>query len=88
AEEAPRFDKDTADAVRLVTEETMRLARLVEDLMEISRFDAGAVALHADDLDLAESLRHTLSTRGWTGRVETELPAGVRARVDPRRLDV
>ncbi len=88
AEEAPRFDKDTADAVRLVTEETLRLARLVEDLMEISRFDAGAVALHADDLDLAESLRRTLSTRGWTGRVETELPAGVRARVDPRRLDV
>ncbi|MFJ4435543.1 sensor histidine kinase [Streptomyces sp. NPDC088923] len=88
AEEAPRFDKDTADAVRLVTEETMRLARLVEDLMEISRFDAGAVALHADDLDLAESLRQTLSTRGWTSRVETELPEGVRARVDPRRLDV
>ncbi|SCD55138.1 two-component system, OmpR family, sensor histidine kinase MtrB [Streptomyces sp. TverLS-915] len=88
AEEAPRFDEDTADAVRLVTEETMRLARLVEDLMEISRFDAGAVELHADDLDLAESVRRTLSTRGWTGRVETELPAGVRARVDPRRLDV
>ncbi|WP_433344256.1 sensor histidine kinase [Streptomyces sp. CA-253872] len=88
ADEAPRFDKDTADAVRLVTEETMRLARLVDDLMEISRFDAGAIALHTDDLDLAESLRRTLSTRGWTGRVETELPAGVRARVDPRRLDV
>ncbi|WP_050776919.1 sensor histidine kinase [Streptomyces sp. SPB074] len=88
AEEAPRFDRDTADAVRLVTQETMRLARLVEDLMEISRFDAGAVAPHTDDLDLAEPLRRTLSTRGWTDRVETDLPAGTRARVDPRRLDV
>jgi two-component system sensor histidine kinase MtrB len=88
AEEAPGFDADTADAVRLVTEETMRLARLVEDLMEISRFDAGAIALHTDDIDLAESLRRTLSTRGWTDRVEAELPEGVRARVDPRRLDV
>jgi two-component system sensor histidine kinase MtrB len=76
--------------VRLVSEETARLARLVEDLMEISRFDAGAAELALDDIDLAESIRRTLAARGWLDRVTADLPAAgaVRARVDPRRLDV
>lgn len=87
-EETPGLEGDTADAVRLITGETLRLARLVDDLMEISRFDAHAAELNPDDLDLAESLRRTLATRGWSEDVDTDLPEGVRARVDPRRLDV
>ncbi|MFJ8113686.1 ATP-binding protein [Streptomyces sp. NPDC096132] len=89
-EEAARLDPDTATAVRLISEETVKLARLVEDLMEISRFDAGAAVLHLDEIDLAESIRRTLSSRGWTELVETTLPGpdALRGRVDPRRLDV
>ncbi|MFD4113332.1 sensor histidine kinase [Streptomyces niveus] len=88
AEETPGLVGDTADAVHLITEETLRLARLVDDLMEISRFDAHAAELNLDDLDLAESLRRTLAIRGWPDDVLTDLPDGIRARVDPRRLDV
>ncbi|MFE3589487.1 HAMP domain-containing protein [Streptomyces niveus] len=88
AEETPGLVGDTADAVHLITEETLRLARLVDDLMEISRFDAHAAELNLDDLDLAESLRRTLAIRGWPDDVRTDLPDGIRARVDPRRLDV
>lgn len=89
-EDAARLDPDTATAVRLISEETVKLARLVDDLMEISRFDAGAAVLHLDEIDLAESIRRTLAARGWTDTVETELPPphAVRARVDPRRVDV
>ncbi|MFK4106335.1 ATP-binding protein [Streptomyces sp. NPDC019531] len=89
-EDAARLDPDTATAVRLISEETVKLARLVDDLMEISRFDAGAAVLHLDEIDLAESIRRTLASRGWTDTVETELPPphAVRGRVDPRRLDV
>ncbi|MCI3275130.1 sensor histidine kinase [Streptomyces cylindrosporus] len=89
-EDAARLDPDTATAVRLISEETVKLARLVDDLMEISRFDAGAAVLHLDEIDLAESIRRTLASRGWTDTVETDLPPpdAVRARVDPRRLDV
>ncbi|MET9774037.1 HAMP domain-containing sensor histidine kinase [Streptomyces sp. NPDC006367] len=89
-EDAAGLDDDTATAVRLISEETTKLAALVDDLMEISRFDAGAAALHLDDIDLAESVRRTLATRGWTGAVETALPepGTLRGRVDPRRLDV
>ncbi|MCD9879780.1 sensor histidine kinase [Streptomyces guryensis] len=89
-EDAARLDPDTATAVRLISEETVKLARLVDDLMEISRFDAGAAALHLDEIDLAESLRRTLAARGWTDLVDAELPPpdALRGRVDPRRLDV
>ncbi|WP_416530041.1 ATP-binding protein [Streptomyces coelicoflavus] len=89
-EDAAGLDDDTATAVRLISTETTKLAALVDDLMEISRFDAGAAALHLDEIDLAESLRRTLATRGWQDTVETGLPGPgeLRGRVDPRRLDV
>ncbi|MGX1219903.1 ATP-binding protein [Streptomyces ambofaciens] len=89
-EDAAGLDEDTAMAVRLISTETTKLAELVDDLMEISRFDAGAAALHLDEIDLAESLRRTLASRGWQDTVETGLPepGALRGRVDPRRLDV
>ncbi|MFI6340323.1 sensor histidine kinase [Streptomyces sp. NPDC050535] len=89
-EDAAGLTPDTATAVRLISGETVKLARLVDDLMEISRFDAGAAGLQLDDLDLAESLRRTLASRGWLDTVDTRLPppGELRARVDPRRLDV
>jgi len=89
-EDAAGLDPDTATAVRLISAETAKLARLVDDLMEVSRFDAGAAVLHLDEIDLAESIRRTLASRGWSDTVCTELPPpdAVRGRVDPRRLDV
>ncbi|GHJ41381.1 cell wall metabolism sensor histidine kinase WalK [Streptomyces sp. TS71-3] len=89
-DELPGLDRETADAVGLVSEETGRLIRLVDDLMEISRFDAGAVRLNLDEIDLAESVRRTLASRGWLDRVDARLPepGALRAQVDPRRLDV
>ncbi|MFF5477155.1 ATP-binding protein [Streptomyces sp. NPDC012935] len=90
-EDADHLDADTARAVRLVSAETGKLAVLVEDLMEISRFDARAAELNADEVDVAEAIRKTLHNRHWTdtdGRVRTELPDGIRARLDPRRFDI
>ncbi|MER8045914.1 HAMP domain-containing sensor histidine kinase [Streptomyces sp. NPDC094032] len=84
-----RLDPDTAEAVLLISEETRKLARMVEDLMEISRFDAGAAALHPDEVDVAEAVRKTVQLRGWTsGQVTVDVPEGLRALLDPRRLDV
>ncbi|MFF8840828.1 ATP-binding protein [Streptomyces sp. NPDC015130] len=87
-EDADQLPPDAARAARTVGAETARLSRLVEDLMEISRFDAGAVRLHATGTDLAEAVRASLALRGWTDRVRADLAEGVRARVDRRRLDV
>ncbi|WP_346779867.1 HAMP domain-containing sensor histidine kinase [Streptomyces sp. S3(2020)] len=88
-EDADGLDPDTARAVRLVSTETGKLAVLVEDLMEISRFDARAAELNADEVDVAEAIRKTLHNRHWADdRVRTELPDGIRARLDPRRFDI
>ncbi|MFC4906758.1 sensor histidine kinase [Actinomadura gamaensis] len=75
-------------AARLVAAETRRLGDLVEHLIEISRFDAGAASLVLDDVLLAEAVAATLDARGWTGEAAVEGPADLVVRLDPRRLDV
>ncbi|MFH9955205.1 ATP-binding protein [Streptomyces roseolus] len=89
-EDAGSLDSDTARAVRLISAETVKLAVLVEDLMEISRFDARAAELHTDEVDVADCVRKTLSSRHWTDpdQVHAVLGEGIRARLDPRRFDV
>ncbi|MCX4639791.1 HAMP domain-containing histidine kinase [Streptomyces platensis] len=87
-EDADQLTPDTAHAARTVSAETAKLARLVDDLIEISRFDARAVALTVHEVDMAEVVRASLAARGWTDRVEADLPPGIRARLDRRRLDV
>ncbi|MFF0480151.1 sensor histidine kinase [Streptomyces sp. NPDC004435] len=89
-EDAGTLDSDTARAVRLISAETVKLAVLVEDLMEISRFDARAAELHTDEVDVADCVRKTLSSRHWTDpeQVHAALGEGIRARLDPRRFDV
>ncbi|MER5626250.1 HAMP domain-containing sensor histidine kinase [Streptosporangium sp. NPDC002544] len=87
-EEAGRLEGNLAQAARLLNLEVGRLVRLVEDLMEISRFDAGAARLILDDVDVADAIRACLRARGWNARVVLDLPPGVRIRMDPRRFDV
>ncbi|MEV4947449.1 HAMP domain-containing sensor histidine kinase [Streptomyces sp. NPDC053755] len=88
--DAGTLDSDTARAVRLISAETGRLAVLVEDLMEISRFDARAAELHTDEVDAADCVRKTLQNRHWTDpeAVVPYLDGGIRVRLDPRRFDV
>ncbi|GAA5201576.1 HAMP domain-containing sensor histidine kinase [Rugosimonospora acidiphila] len=87
-EEAPHLPGDAGKAARLVSQETHSLTRLVNDLIEISRFDSGTAALALDEVDVASAVIASLRARGWADRVATELPSGVTARLDPRRLDI
>lgn len=86
--ESARLPDPAGRAARLVSRETLSLSALVNDLIEISRFDSGVAALAPDDVDVAELVRASLRTRGWSDRVDAELPDGVTARLDPRRVDV
>ncbi|MFH8981167.1 HAMP domain-containing sensor histidine kinase [Streptomyces varsoviensis] len=71
-----RLPADTAEAVLLISDETRKLTTMVEDLMEMSRFDAGAAHLRSDDVDLRTLIRKTLQLRGWheSPDVITEFP--------------
>jgi len=83
----PGLTGDAAAAARLVRQEILHLNRLVEDLIEISRFDAGTAQLVTDDTDVATAVTGCLRARGWTD-VSTDVPAGLIARLDRRRFDV
>jgi two-component system sensor histidine kinase MtrB len=87
-EEAARLPEPAGRAARLVSQETLNLTGLVNDLIEISRFDSGVAALTLNEVDVAELVRATLRARGWSESVLTELPPAVTARLDPRRVDV
>lgn len=63
-----------------------RLRRLVDDLMEISRFDAGREAVRIEQVDLGALVAAILRARGWEDRVELETAQAL-VRSDPRRLE-
>jgi len=85
--EHPDLTGDAATAARLVQREVQHLNRLVEDLIEISRFDAGTAQLVIDETDIANAVGQCLRARGWSD-VGTDVPAGLTARLDRRRFDV
>jgi two-component system sensor histidine kinase MtrB len=74
-------------AARLVVVESRRLASLVEDLMEISRMDAGAADVTLERVDVTRSITGALRSRGWLDQVEVEADDGVTVFMDARRLD-
>jgi two-component system, OmpR family, sensor histidine kinase MtrB len=86
-DEHPGLSGDAAAAARLVGQEVKHLNRLVEDLIEISRFDAGTVQLVTDETDVAKAVSQCLRARGWSS-VSSDVPAGLTARLDRRRFDV
>ncbi|HEX6519967.1 MAG TPA: HAMP domain-containing sensor histidine kinase [Streptosporangiaceae bacterium] len=85
--EHPGLTGDAATAARLVRQEVQHLNRLVEDLIEISRFDAGTAQLVTDETDVANAVGQCLRARGWTD-VSADVPAGLTARLDRRRFDI
>lgn len=74
-------------AARLVTVESRRLASLVEDLMEISRMDAGAADMTLERIDVVRSITGALRSRGWLDQVELRGDQGTTVLMDARRLD-
>jgi two-component system sensor histidine kinase MtrB len=85
--EHPGLAGDAATAARLVHQEVLHLNRLVEDLIEISRFDAGTAQLMTDETDVATVVGRCLRARNWTD-VSADVPAGMTVRLDRRRFDI
>jgi len=88
-----RFDGPTARAAELLQNELDRFEMLLADLLEISRFDAGAAVLDLEDVDLVDLAHRVVhSTRALAERRGTVVlvRAGEGpcvAEVDPRRVE-
>jgi two-component system sensor histidine kinase MtrB len=87
-EDVEDADPTTVSAAHLIANETKRLARLVEDLMEISRMDAGTAGMRVEDVNLPELIEATIEARGWSEKVRVRAPRVLPLRVDARRIDV
>jgi two-component system sensor histidine kinase MtrB len=79
---------DARESAQMAITEVGRLTRLVEDLVEVSRFDAGTARLRVEETDLAVTVRDCLHARGWIGQADLDAPAGIRVGLDRRRVDV
>ncbi len=76
------------ESTTLAITETHRLVRLVEDLMEVSRFDAGTAPLRIEDVELVSAVRDCLRARSWLDQVILTAPEQFWLPLDRRRLDV
>jgi len=85
---ADGMEADARESSQLAIVETHRLVRLVEDLMEVARLDAGTAELRVEEADVASAVRDCLRARSWLDRVELVAPDGIHLRLDRRRLDV
>ena len=86
ADHIDQLPPESRRPAELLIADVARLRKLVEDLMEISRFDAGAESVHAEEVDVAALVRAAVRARGWGDRVQLE-GDGLRVTSDPRRLE-
>jgi signal transduction histidine kinase len=77
---------DAQHASRLLTADVARLSRLVEDLLEISRLDAGAEPPSVQPVDLRRLVEAIVEQNGWAGAVGIDIDAPPIAS-DRRRLE-
>ncbi len=87
------FDPMTARSAELLADQLDRFETLLADLLEISRFDAGAAALEAEPIDLREVVRRVVGgaeplaeRKGTTIRVLGDQQPVV-AEADARRVE-
>jgi two-component system sensor histidine kinase MtrB len=87
------FDPAVARSAELLQTQLDRFEALLSDLLEISRFDAGAAVLDLDDVDIRDIVTSTveawapLAARKGT-EVHLDLPEEPAvAAIDPRRID-
>lgn len=75
-------------AFDLLDADVRRFQRMVEDLLEISRFDAGVATLEVEEVELRDLVRHALGRTGEGVPLSVEtMPGGTAILGDKRRLE-
>ena len=75
-------------AAPLVAPQLRRLSTLTEDLLEISRMDAGRASLVRSSVDVVDLIREVVAETGRAGEVTVVAPETLAAEVDAARLRV
>ena len=86
AEHIERMPSEAQRPAELLVADVARLRDLVEDLMEISRLDAGTQPLRPERVDLGSLVASAVRARGWDERLRLDADEVVLTS-DPRRLE-
>jgi two-component system sensor histidine kinase VicK len=71
-----------------IEKQSVRMIRLIRDLLDVTRFESGAIPIAPASADLGERVLAAVERQGAEDRVSVELPASsVRARFDADRID-
>ena len=85
-EHLDRMPPEARRPAELLVEDVKRLRDLVEDLLEISRLDAGTQPVRPERVDLGSLVGAAVRARGWQDRVELRADEVV-LETDPRRVE-
>ena len=86
AQHLEAMPRESQRPAELLIADVGRLRRLVEDLMQISRLDAGQESLQAETVDVGALTAAAVQARGWDGQVRLDAEDVV-ITTDPRRLE-
>jgi signal transduction histidine kinase len=86
AQHLAAMPRESQRPAELLIADVGRLRRLVEDLMQISRLDAGQESLQAETVDVGALTAAAIQARGWDGQVRLDAEDVV-ITSDPRRLE-
>jgi two-component system sensor histidine kinase MtrB len=86
------FDPVAARSAELLQKELDRFEALLSDLLEISRFDAGAAQLNVEEVDLRNLVRHVVEANvplaeSYDTQINVHESDDARAEVDTRRIE-
>jgi two-component system sensor histidine kinase MtrB len=86
------FDPVAARSAELLQKELDRFEALLSDLLEISRFDAGAAQLNVEEVDLRDLVRHIVEANtplaeSYDTQINVHESGDARAEVDTRRIE-
>ena len=85
-EQLERMPVEAKRPAQLMVDDVGRLRRLVEELMEISRLDAGREDVRTEHVELGSLATDLLSSRGWQASVLLDAEP-VDVATDPRRVE-
>lgn len=81
------FDPTIARSVELLVAQLDRFEKLLEDLLEISRFDAEVAVLEAVEFDIVDMVKRTINDNAAPDISLVNAPTSYIVKADPRRVE-
>src|SRR3972149_5193430 len=80
--------KVITECYNVITKETRRLSRLIEDILNVSQMEVGTIQLHVDDVDLRALLTDSVrDVRGLAEEKNIDLRLALPAKLETVRAD-